>query len=473
MKFSFPKAFPYFALGFFLLIGALLRILPLEARDFWYDEAFTGILIRMPFPEMMTSIIHDVHPPVYYWVLKIWSMIFGSGIVALRMFSVTCGVGTIAAAFFTLKSWYKASAAPAMIAALILAIDPFFVNYSQEARMYAFFGLLIIGSTSLLIHAWKVKTQRARILFGLSLLMLCLTHYLGAIFSLGFVIADLLHARKEGIKTFLPAYVLPFIGGVIWLPFFYTQIKSHSSLNWVPNAPFSSIATSLHIFLFGAPVGVSGVPPALGYRLAWLTVPDVTLVLVISLTALVGYLFAAKKWDLSLKLLGFMTAFPLLMTWFIQIVGQKLYVERFLTGAAVFLVLFLAAAVSKMKKPYVIAVISVYILFVALIKPWSYTTPLSDLHKTITEKSGTETLIFANPFDYILGRYYQGEGRKIRLYQEDNPTEVINSWVLVQPENQIMSLPTTPHVFISHHPEKYPNYTSLGGNEDTAILQSM
>lgn len=479
-KRAMPAYVPYLAFGCFILLGTVLRVIPLEARDFWYDEAFTGILVRQPWDQMMQLILKDVHPPLYYWVLALWGMVFGTTMTALRAFSVTCGVATIGAVFFALKSWYKPSTVPAMLGALFVAINPFFVNYSQEARMYALFGLLVVVAAMLLVRAWETGSYWVRLCFSLVFFALPFTHYIGIFFCVGFALADMVHENawgimkhpREALKTLVATYAFPCIGGGVWLPSFLLQAQAHDTLGWVPSAPLHVIGHTLHIFLFGAPVGVQGVPPALGYRVSFLTVEDITFVVTVGLVALVTYLFVAKKMDDRLALTGFMTAFPLCATLIVQLADHKLYVERYLTGAAVFLMLFFALAIGRMRTRFMVLIVGGYIVLVCLVRPWSYgVRTFTDLHAFVSRSD--RTVVMADPFDYIMARYYQGEGRSIRLYQEAHAYERLTGWALIRPEDQIQELPKTPHLFLTHHPERYTSYHVMKTVGDVTILQSL
>ena len=60
-----------------VVVAVWLRFSPIIwERDMWYDEAFTGILLKAPFGEMNQMIFDDVHPPLYYWLAKPWSAMF-------------------------------------------------------------------------------------------------------------------------------------------------------------------------------------------------------------------------------------------------------------------------------------------------------------------------------------------------------------------------------------------------------------
>jgi uncharacterized membrane protein len=70
--------------------SAILRFLSLGQRDFWYDEAYTGNLIRLSWDRLWSVLVSDVHPPLYIVLLKLYAAVFGDGVMALRSFSVAC-----------------------------------------------------------------------------------------------------------------------------------------------------------------------------------------------------------------------------------------------------------------------------------------------------------------------------------------------------------------------------------------------
>src|SRR3989338_11107154 len=75
-------------LGVIVLLGVALRSYHLGARGLWFDEAFSWRLIQFPLPELPTRAAADVHPPLYYILLKLWASIFDTSLLSLRLFSV-------------------------------------------------------------------------------------------------------------------------------------------------------------------------------------------------------------------------------------------------------------------------------------------------------------------------------------------------------------------------------------------------
>ena len=48
-----------------LLLSVFLRFHRLDLAPFWYDEAFTGLLMRLDLPAMLDATAGDTHPPLY------------------------------------------------------------------------------------------------------------------------------------------------------------------------------------------------------------------------------------------------------------------------------------------------------------------------------------------------------------------------------------------------------------------------
>lgn len=127
-----------------LLLAALVRLWGLGAQSLWMDEAFSHLFARLPLDVAWQAMIVDaVHPPLYYLLLRPWLALAGESEFALRLPSAAAGVLTVALIFRVGRAW--ANRQTAVWSALLLAVSPFHVWYSQEARMYALLGLLALG----------------------------------------------------------------------------------------------------------------------------------------------------------------------------------------------------------------------------------------------------------------------------------------------------------------------------------------
>lgn len=128
-------------------LGLGIRLVRLSDIGLWYDEAFGLLIARMPWAQMNDTLALDVHPPLWFYLIHFWGT---DSILWARMFGVLLGTATIPALWCLLRRPLGQPAA--LIAALVLAVYPVHVFYSQELRMYALQGLLITGMLSVAIR---------------------------------------------------------------------------------------------------------------------------------------------------------------------------------------------------------------------------------------------------------------------------------------------------------------------------------
>ena len=74
-----------------IALVVLIGIVPLLAAfnsNLWFDEAYSVGLANQPWGNLFVSAINDVHPVLYYVLLKLYSLICGTSVIALRIFSI-------------------------------------------------------------------------------------------------------------------------------------------------------------------------------------------------------------------------------------------------------------------------------------------------------------------------------------------------------------------------------------------------
>ena len=115
-----------------LALAAGLRIYHLGHASLWLDE-------------IATVYGQDIiNPPAYPFLIKTWIAFFGSGETALRFPSMIFSLLGVPILFLFGKKLFSVRAG--LIAALLLAVSPYSINYAQEARMYSLLGLLCLVS---------------------------------------------------------------------------------------------------------------------------------------------------------------------------------------------------------------------------------------------------------------------------------------------------------------------------------------
>ncbi len=126
-----------------------LRIIGLGFQPLWWDEGWTVYFATADVPTMIARTAIDIHPPFYYLILHLWTFIGGSSAISVRLFSAL--VGTLSIPLVFLLGRHLFDMRVGIMAALAMALAPFQIYYSQEARMYALATLLVLASVYLFV----------------------------------------------------------------------------------------------------------------------------------------------------------------------------------------------------------------------------------------------------------------------------------------------------------------------------------
>jgi mannosyltransferase len=161
-------------------LATLVRFATLDHQSFDHDEAVTAIRVIHPTLRDTLSVVgrNERSPPLYYILAWLWSKLFGTGEVGLRSLSALFGMLTVPAAYLTARR--LASPVAGAIAAALVALNPYLVWYSQEARSYALFALLAAWALLYFVRALHDPSRRNLALWAVfSCLALC-SHYFAA-----------------------------------------------------------------------------------------------------------------------------------------------------------------------------------------------------------------------------------------------------------------------------------------------------
>jgi 4-amino-4-deoxy-L-arabinose transferase-like glycosyltransferase len=159
-----------------LAVFAAICALNIGRWSVWFDESFGRFMMQFNFGGITHYAAHDVHPPLYYWLLKIWTSGFGLSDISLRFPSLLFGLATIVMGFLLVRR--AAGKAAGYAALLLLPITPLLLRYGVEARMYtmlAFFGL---SSTYCLLRATGSDKRRWKLLYVITTAAGMWTQYL-------------------------------------------------------------------------------------------------------------------------------------------------------------------------------------------------------------------------------------------------------------------------------------------------------
>lgn len=193
-----------------LILGLVLRLISIN-QSLWLDEATTALVARnYNFGEIITKFSPgDFHPPLYYLVMRVWSLAFGTSEIALRLPSVIFGVLTI---------WLVYKISKSKLAALLTATSGLLVYYSQEARMYTMVALLV----SCLVYLFIKKKW---FWFSVFLLLVAATDYPALLTLPVFWILGKKYLRQLAVSHLLLA-----AGFIAWWPVLAKQLTAGAAV---------------------------------------------------------------------------------------------------------------------------------------------------------------------------------------------------------------------------------------------------
>ncbi len=166
-----------FVLLAIILIGAFLRLYHLGTQSIWFDEAFSVWVSKLAVPQMVQATAADVHPPLYYVLLHYWITVFGTSESAVRLLSALFGVLAIPMIYVLGRQLFNEEAG--LVAALILALSSFNIQYSQETRMYSLMALLALLSMYFFLRFLQQSNLVSSAGYVLSTTLLAYTHIYG------------------------------------------------------------------------------------------------------------------------------------------------------------------------------------------------------------------------------------------------------------------------------------------------------
>lgn len=227
-----------------LILGFILRLISLD-QSLWLDEA-TSVLIARDFSisEILTKFSPgDFHPPLYYLMLKVWIVFFGSSEVVVRLMSVMFGIATVYSVYLIARALsgkvtplHKQSLTSykgvtwdtwALLSAALLAIAPLHIYYSQEARMYvpATFFASVVGYFVVKITANNKPQVQNLVCLTIASAALLYTDYLPIFLLASFF--TLLVIYHRGYLGFLVGWVIAtMLFFIPWFPTFISQFQS-------------------------------------------------------------------------------------------------------------------------------------------------------------------------------------------------------------------------------------------------------
>lgn len=280
---------------FLLVIATILRLKDIVRYELWFDEAFTGLLTKLPFDKFLIEVGKDAHPPLYSYANRILTHFISTNDFTMRLIPLICGILIV---YYTYKTTeYIFSKQAGVIAGLFIAISPFLIEYSVEARSYNFYGFLTLFSFYSLL-----KNKYINFYIGISLLVL--THYFSIFYILGLGIIFLYKIYSEKIdilksKQMLLGAIIPLVSAAYII--LKALKRSYTGLNtyWIRSANILNIFDSIKAYLIGVKSKQPGTDILNDIALGSNTHGILNLISVLIILGIIYLIIRQKRWKKS------------------------------------------------------------------------------------------------------------------------------------------------------------------------------
>lgn len=331
-----------------LALAMAVRFYGLTAAAIWGDEGSSLLLSEYAVDDLWFHAAHDVHPPLYFFMLRGWIGLFGDGIWSIRGMSAIPGVVAVGLGIWLtrLLSTYRA----AVLAGVLLALYPTAVRYSQEVRMYSLLAVWLLAATLALVY-WVRRPERTRYLAAYVLLMAAgfYTHYFMALcVMVHWAYLGLLYSSQAPGRRLLlrPAWwcanvlivvlYLPWLPNLVDLVQHVEQLKTGGDIGWEDPVTLISVPSMIWQFMLQ--------DEGIGFWTPLFWSFPLLLIAVVGVTA-----WRDREAHRPAGLLALFFLLLLLLVYAVSFISP-VFIERYLTAYALGLPIMVALAIDRLPK---------------------------------------------------------------------------------------------------------------------------
>ena len=404
-----------------LALAMALRFYHLTSAAIWGDEGFSLLLSEYALGDLWFHAAHDVHPPLYFFLLRGWIELFGDSIWSIRGMSAIPGVIAVGLGIWLTRKLSTRRAA--VLAGVLLALLPTAVRYSQEVRMYSLLGVWLLGATLALVY-WVRQPERTRYMAVYVLLMSAgfYTHYFTALCVLvHWAYLGLLSAAPGqrlikrpawwGANVVIVLLYLPWLPNLLDLVQHVDQLKVGGDIGWEEPVNLLSLPSMIWQFVL-QDEGVGFWPP-----LFWLF--PLLLVAVVVVTA-----WRDRERYRPASLLALFFLLPLLLVYAVSFISP-VFIERYLTVYALALPILLALAIDRLS--WLGAAVFVLFMGVELVglknnfavdEHDQFNVPVEFVNRNYQED---DRIVLSDMMWYLSYVYYDQTDAQLQLYTPPKP----------------------------------------------------
>lgn len=242
-----------FFLSIYYIVFIFL-VLYIKGTDYWMDEMFTYHWISdLSFVDLYKAIKSDVHPPLYFFLIKIFTSIFGSNFLLLRFFSTLPLILLFFTGLYPVKRLFGEKTT--LVFLILLIAFPTAQYLITEVRMYSWTTLLFTLFGIYLYDYYINNTKKSFLLTLIFSLGCCYIHnyaLVGIFVAYALLYVYLMISKKWEVLIKITLLSILTLGGYLpWFIDFISQVKQVTSNYWIPDISFSKLLQiGFFVFIF-------------------------------------------------------------------------------------------------------------------------------------------------------------------------------------------------------------------------------
>src|SRR5471032_1629363 len=404
-----------------LALAMAVRFYGLTASAIWGDEASSLLLSEYAMEDLWFHAAHDVHPPLYFFMLRGWIELFGDGIWSIRGMSALPGAAAVGLGIWLTRQLSTRRAA--VLAGVLLALFPTAVRYSQELRMYSLLAVWLLGATLALVY-WVRQPERTRYLAVYVVLMAAgfYTHYFTALCVLVHwaYLGVLCRSQAPGQRLIIRpswwcANALIVVLYLLDLTQHIEQLKVGGDIGWEDPVSLISVPSMVWQFML-QDEGIGFWPP-----LFWLF--PLLLIAVVGIAA-----WRDRERYRPACLLALFFLLPLLLVYGVSFISP-VFIERYLTVYALGLPILMALAIDRLPKRLAWLGAALFVLFVGVELLGLKNNATVDVHDQFNvpvefvnrNYQEDDRIVLSDMLWYLPYVYYDETDAQLQLYTPPKP----------------------------------------------------
>lgn len=140
------------------ILSSILLISVCFNNNIWWDEAYTyDMAVNYGWKEIIMRTARDVHPPLYYFLVKLAVILFGNKLFVLKMVSVSACIAIMALGMTKVykRFGYKTSC----LLLFLSCFAPQMAVYGVQLRMYSWASFFVLASA---IYGYEALSENKK-----------------------------------------------------------------------------------------------------------------------------------------------------------------------------------------------------------------------------------------------------------------------------------------------------------------------